>query len=74
MVIPLILTGLFLMVAMQIAIFCIAIVRSPGSAVLCLIVPFFVYVYARKEPRAKPFLWAWYTGIVLLTAGVIASS
>ncbi|TBU99367.1 hypothetical protein DNJ95_00380 [Stutzerimonas kirkiae] len=74
MAILLILSGLFLMVAIQVAIFCIAIVKSPGNAVLCLIVPFFVYVYARKEPRARPFLWAWYTGIGLLTAGVIASS
>ncbi len=49
MVIPLILTGLFLMVAMQVAIFCVAITKSPGSALLCLVIPFFVYVYAKKN-------------------------
>lgn len=74
MVIPLILTGLLLMVAMQVAIFCVAITKSPGSALLCLVVPFFVYAYAKKEPRAKPFLWGWYIGIGLLVAGVIASA
>jgi hypothetical protein len=62
------------MIAMQIVIFCIAMKNSMASAVLCLFIPFYVYVYARKDPQAKPFLWGWYGGIALLVAGVIASA
>ncbi len=62
------------MVGMQIAMFFVAIKNSPGSAVLCLFIPFYVYVYAKKDPQAKPFLWAWYAGVGLLIAGVIASA
>lgn len=69
-----IMTGLFLIVAMQIAIFSIAVKNSPGKAALCLVIPLFVYVYARNEPRAKPFLWAWYGGITLLVIGGVAAS
>jgi len=70
----LILTGLFLIIAMQIAIFLVAIKKAPGKAALCLLIPFFVYVYAKNEPRAKPFLWAWYGGVALLVIGVVAAS
>jgi RsiW-degrading membrane proteinase PrsW (M82 family) len=66
--------GLALMVAMQIVIFCVALKNSLPHALLCLIVPFYVYVYAKKDSQAKPFLLAWYLGIALLVAGVIASA
>ncbi|ONH55828.1 hypothetical protein BLL36_06855 [Pseudomonas cedrina subsp. cedrina] len=74
MVMYLLLSGMALMVGMQFAIFCVALKNSLGSAVLCLFIPFYVYVYAKKDPQAKPFLWAWYAGIGLLITGVIASA
>ena len=70
----LILIGLFIIVATQIAIFFIAVKNAPSKAVLCLLIPFFVYVYARNEARAKPFLLAWYGGVALLVIGGIAAS
>lgn len=70
----LILGGFFLIITMQIAIFFVAVKNSPGKAALCLVIPLFVYVYAQKEPRAKPFLWAWYGGVFMLVAGGIAAS
>lgn len=69
----LILLGFALLIGMQVAIFAVALAKAPQKAVLCLFIPFFVYVYARREPRARPFLWAWYIGIVLLVAGGVAA-
>ncbi|MEN1835038.1 hypothetical protein AAIM60_19345 [Pseudomonas lijiangensis] len=69
----LLLSGLGLMVLMQIVIFCVAIKNSLPQALLCLVIPFYVYVYAKKDPQAKVFLWAWYLGVLLLIAGVIAA-
>ncbi|WP_233630880.1 MULTISPECIES: hypothetical protein [unclassified Pseudomonas] len=63
-----------LMVSMQLVIFALALKKSPGQALVCLLIPFYVYVYARKDAQARPFLWLWYFGIALLVAGVIASS
>lgn len=74
MVMALLLSGLGLMVLMQVAICFVAFKNSPGQALVCLIIPFYVYVYARKDAQAKPFLYLWYTGVALLCAGVIASS
>lgn len=74
MIMFLLLSGLALMIAMQVVIFFVAMKNSMGSAILCLFIPFYVYVYARKDPQAKPFLWGWYVGIALLVAGVIASA
>lgn len=70
----LILVGLALMIGMQVAIFVVALAKDRHKAGLCLVIPFFVYVYARNEPKARPFLWAWYIGIALLAVGVIAAS
>ena len=74
MVMFLILSGLALTVAMQFAIFCVALKNSLGNAILSLFIPFYVYIYARKDPQARPFLWGWYLGIALLVAGVLASA
>ncbi|AZC88399.1 hypothetical protein C4K29_2096 [Pseudomonas chlororaphis subsp. piscium] len=74
MVMFLLLSGLGLMVAMQLVIFFVAFKNSPPQAFICLFIPFYVYVYAKKDVQAKPFLWLWYAGVALLIAGVIASS
>jgi hypothetical protein len=74
MVMNLLLAGLGLMFAMQFVIFCVSIKNSLPQAMLCLVIPFYVYVYAKKDPQARVFLWVWYLGIILLIAGVIASA
>jgi Flp pilus assembly protein protease CpaA len=55
-----------------VAVFFIALKKAPNKVILCLIIPFYVYVFAKNEPKAKPFLWALYAGIVLLIVGVIS--
>lgn len=70
----LLLTGMSLLIAMQIAIFVVALSKYPTKAILCLFIPFYVYVFAQREPKAKPYLLAWYAGMVLLVVGVIAAS
>jgi len=67
-------SGLFLMIVMQFVIFGTALKNSPGHAVLCLLVPFYVYVYARKTPSAKKFIYAWYGGLVLIIVGTMMLS
>ena len=74
MVMFLLLSVLGLMFAMQVVIFCVAMKNSLPRAMLCLVIPFYVYVYAKKDSQAKVFLWGWYLGIALLIAGVIASA
>jgi hypothetical protein len=69
----LLLSGLGLMIAMQVVIFCVALKNAPPQALLCLVIPLYVYVYAKRDSQAKIFLWAWYLGVVLLAAGVIAT-
>jgi len=69
-----ILVGITLAFLMQIGVFWIALSKAPGKALMCLIIPFYLYVYAKKEPHAKPWLWAWYAGIGLLIVGVIAAN
>ncbi|QLG88434.1 hypothetical protein HQ393_09340 [Chitinibacter bivalviorum] len=66
------LLGLFVIVAMQIMIFFIALSQSPSKALMCLVFPFYVYFYAGKDPKAKPYLNAWYVGAALLLIGTIA--
>ncbi|NIL20647.1 hypothetical protein HBJ59_29915 [Pseudomonas sp. AN3A02] len=74
MVMTLVMVGLGLAILMQLAIFCVAVKNSLGHALLCLFIPCYVYVYARKNRQARPFLWGWYAGIGLLAAGAIASN
>jgi hypothetical protein len=73
-VMTLVMVGLGLAILMQLAIFCVAVKNSLGHALLCLFIPCYVYVYARKDRQASPFLWGWYAGIGLLAAGAIASN
>lgn len=70
----LLLIGLLLPAIMQIAIFVVALKKAPGKALMCLLIPFYIYVYARKEPQAVPFLWGWYAGFAILFVGVVLAS
>lgn len=62
--------GFLLVITMQIAILIVAIKNAPDKAVFCLIIPFYVFVYARTEPKAKVFLYAWLAGIALIGIAV----
>lgn len=54
--------------------FLVALKKAPGKALMCLLIPFYLYVYARKEPQAVPFLWGWYAGVAILFVGVVLAS
>ena len=49
MVMTLVMVGLGLAILMQLAIFCVAVKNSLVHALLCLFIPCYVYVYARKD-------------------------
>lgn len=70
----LLLIGLLLPALMQIAMFLVALKKAPGKALMCLLIPFYLYVYARKEPQAVPLLWGWYAGVAILFVGVVLAS
>lgn len=74
MVMFLVLSGLGLIIAMQIAIVIVASKHSVLHALLCFVIPFYVYVYGRKQPEAKPFIWLWYLGVALLGGSAIANA
>ena len=69
-----VMAGLGLVLAVQVIIFCVAVKNSLPKAMICLVIPGYVYVYAKKDPQAKVFLWGWYLGILLMVAGVVASA
>jgi hypothetical protein len=74
MVMYFVMAGLGLGLLVQVLIFFAAVRNSLPKAMLCLVIPGYVYVYAKKDPQAKFFLWGWYLAIVLLVAGVVASA
>jgi hypothetical protein len=39
-----------------------------------LIVPFYLYVYAKRHPVGRALMRAWYAGIVALIAGTVLLS
>lgn len=82
MVMTLVMVGLGLAILMQLAIFCVAVKNSLVHALLCLFIPCYVYVYARKDRQARPFLWGgtpvlacWPLGLLLqIEAGLEKAS
>jgi hypothetical protein len=69
-----ILLGIMLLVGSQLAIAFHAFSRNPLLGLLCLIVPLYVYVYARKHKVGILFMRVWYVAIALLAIGGILSS
>jgi hypothetical protein len=74
MVMFFVMAGLGVVFTVQILIFFVAIKNSLPKAMICLVIPGYVYVYAKKDPQAKVFLWGWYLGILLMVVGVVASA
>ncbi len=66
--------GLFLIGASQIAIAMHAFVLSPLKGLGCLFIPLFVFVYARRHPTSRRFLAAWYVGVALWIVGAVMVS
>jgi hypothetical protein len=64
------LLGFFLIITMQLAITIVALRNAPEKAAVVLLVPFYVYVYAKKEPKARRFLYAWYAGGAMIGCAV----
>lgn len=69
-----VMAGLVLLQVVQLLIFFVAVKNSLPKAMICLVIPGYVCVYAQKDPQAKVFLWGWYLGIALLIVGVLASA
>ena len=67
-------TGLVAMVGAQIAIALYAFTGNPLKGFLCFLVPFYVFVYARRHPVSPWFMRCWFMGIALfIVGGVLAS-
>lgn len=66
--------GLFLTIASQIAIAMHAFAANPLKGLGCLFLPLYVFVYARKQPTSRRFMAAWYIGVALwIVGGVMVS-
>jgi|LakMenEpi03Aug12_release.lakeMendotaPanAssembly.Ray.scaffolds.fasta_scaffold00370_90 hypothetical protein len=70
----LIIAGYSLLILSMIGIGLHAFTGNPIHGVLCLIVPFYLYVYAKRHPVGRALMRAWYAGIVALIAGTVLLS
>ena len=70
----LIILGLVLLIGAQLAIALHALTGNPLLGLFCFLVPFYVYVYARKHNVGIWLMRAWYLGLVLLITGGVLSS
>lgn len=68
------LLGMALVIGMQLVVFLCAIRQSAVQAALCLLVPFYLYVYGRRQPETRKFILAWYSGLALLMIGTMLRS
>lgn len=66
--------GLFLTIAAQIAISMHAFAGNPLKGLACLFLPLYVFVYARKHPAGRKFMAGWYIGVGLLIVGGVMVS
>ena len=67
--------GIFLLIGAQIGAFLTALVESDGKgAIKCLFIPLYPFVYVKKQPKAKVFMWASCLSVVLIVVGTVLSS
>jgi len=66
--------GLAIVMGAQIGIFLHAFTENPGAGLLCLVVPCYVVVYARRHPVSRLFLRAWYLGMACFVVGAAVTS
>ena len=65
----LLLSGLALAVAAQVGIALHAFTGNPGKGLLCLFVPLYIYVYARRHRVGVWMMRFWYLGIAIFLVG-----
>lgn len=70
----LIIFGLILLIGSQLAIALHAFTRSPVLGSLCLFVPLYIYVYARKHKVGIWLMRGWYAGIAVFIIGGVLST
>ncbi len=70
----LLILGLVLLIGSQLAIALHAFTGNPLKGILCFVVPFYVYVYAKREPISKILMRTWYGGMALLILGGVLAS
>lgn len=68
------LTGIALMLFAQVATALHAFTGNPFKGLLCLAIPLYVYVYARKSDVPVWFMRAWYIGIAVWVVGAVVAS
>jgi hypothetical protein len=66
--------GLAMMCAAQIGIALHAFTGNPIKGLLCILVPFYVYVYARRHQVGIWLLRFWYLGITVFVLGAVTAS
>ena len=70
----LLLSGLALAFAAQVGIGLHAFTGNPGKGLLCLFVPFYIYVYARRHKVGVWLMRVWYLGIAVFLVGATLAS
>ena len=70
----LLLLGLLLIFASQLMLAIHAFATRPLAGLACLFVPFYIYVYARRNKVGRWLMGAWYGGIALWIAGGVMLS
>ncbi|MBJ2158934.1 hypothetical protein [Variovorax sp. IB41] len=70
----LLLSGLAVAFAAQAGIALHAFTGNPGKGLLCLFVPLYVYVYARRHKVGVWLMRGWYLGIALFIVGATLAS
>ncbi|MDM0034836.1 hypothetical protein QTI33_22070 [Variovorax sp. J22P271] len=66
--------GLLMTIGAQLAVCIRAFTLSPLKGILCLIVPLYVYVFAKRHAVGAWFMGTWFTGIALWIAGAVIAS
>jgi hypothetical protein len=70
----LIMLGMLLMAASQLAIALHAFTGNPIKGLLCFTVPFYALVYARRHAVGIWLMRAWYAGVSMLIGGGVLAS
>jgi len=68
------LLGLFLVFASQLALAIHAFTGNPLQGLACFLVPLYIYVYARRHKVGKTLMGIWYAGLALWIVGAVMLS
>lgn len=70
----LLLLGIALLICAQLAIAVYAFTGNPFKGLLCLFIPGYIFVYAKKHQVGIWLMRGWYAGIALLVVGGVLAS